>query len=309
MKKSAILVAIAGTVVGATASAQSFTFPSFNVTVPSTLSTTPLPAVPAGNWNYYRFSTNWSAVSGDPWSNEAQAGIWDLGLSQYLTSPFAAQFGAASNGNATTLRWGGALAASLSGGESLEFDAIQQFGGSVAQWDNVTITFQTNPDGFIPAGTAIPGAPSAISLGVVGVEGAQFSIDTFGSAFDTELGLYNQAGNLLFNNDDAQSTLQSEIDLSGAVYDGANDLILSGLSVGTYYIALGGFNTIYGATGFGVTAGNANGDYLLNLGGAQVSAGTLGAGQIQWYSFEIVPAPGAAGLLALGGLAAVRRRR
>ena len=309
MKKSAILAAIAGTVVGATASAQSFTFPSFNVTVPSTLSTTPLPAVPAGNWNYYRFSTNWSAVSGDPWSNEAQAGIWDLGLGQYLTSPFAAQFGAASSGAATTLRWGGSLGPALSGGEMLEFDAIQSFGGSVAQWDNVTITFQTNPDGFIPAGTAIPGAPSAISLGVVGVEGAQFTIDTFGSLFDTELGLYNQAGNLLFNNDDAQSTLQSEIDLTGAVYDGANDLILSGLSVGTYYIALGGFNTVYGATGFGASPGTANGGYVLNLGGAQVGAGTLGSGQIQWFSFTVVPAPGTAAVFALSGLAAVRRRR
>ena len=44
---------------------------------------------------------------------------------------------------------------------------------------------------------------NAIDLGVIADVNVPFNIDTFGSGFDTELGLYDISGTLLFENDDA----------------------------------------------------------------------------------------------------------
>lgn len=308
--KPGMLVALAGSaILSASAAGAVHTFTPFNALVTDALNTTSLTPAPAGTYNYYKYTADWSAVSGGPWSSEALSGVWSVGDAQYLTSPNSPQFGAASSGAATQLRWGGTLAIPLAGGEALEFDAVQDFAGSSAQWDNITITIQTDPDGPLPAGVAIAG-PSSTSLGTQGGVGAGFTIDTLASDFDTELGLYNQAGDLLATNDDEGSgPLQSLIDLTQGVYDGASHSILAGLSEGTYYIALGGYNSAFGATGFGATGGTATGNYDLALGGSSLASGTLGSGEIVWYSFDIVPAPGVTGLMALGGLVGLRRRR
>ena len=107
-------------------------------------------------------------------------------------------------------------------------------------------------------------------------DGLGGTIDTFGTTFDTELGLYNVNGSVVASNDDAGG-LQSEIGLDG-------------LDAGTYYLALGGFNTVFGGSFDAVSTSTTNtGPFVING--------------------IVVPEPTSLALVGLGGLAALRRRR
>ncbi|MEM1424245.1 MAG: DVUA0089 family protein, partial [Planctomycetota bacterium] len=134
-----------------------------------------------------------------------------------------------------------------------------------------------------------------IALGSIAADTDTFSIDTIGSDFDTELGLFSSDGLLLANNDDIEP--------------GNTQSILEDLQLpaGDYLFAVGGFNTVFGS-GFQVEPGAANGNFAGQANGVQFG-GLLDGGAIQWVSFNVTPAPGAGALLAIGGLAAVRRRR
>jgi hypothetical protein len=168
-------------------------------------------------------------------------------------------------------------------GGDLFFNFRQAFtGANVVNWDSISITL--NP----------AAAPSAVDLGVLGAEGS-YDIDTFGSNFDTELGLYDSTGNLIANNDDAGGGLQSQV--------------IESLTEGTYFVVVGGFNTVFGNQGWAVGAGTRSGDYLLNINGVEVASSFLPSGQVSWYTFTVVPTPSTAALLGLGGLMAARRRR
>ena len=99
---------------------------------------------------------------------------------------------------------------------------------------------------------------------------------------DTELGLYDSAGNLIATNDDEDfgaGILTSLIDSN----------TVGALADGTYYVAAGNFNTTFGA-GFAATS-------------TSTASGT------SKVTFSFVPAPSSVALLGLGGLAAIRRRR
>ncbi|MEM6313760.1 MAG: hypothetical protein AAF743_06710, partial [Planctomycetota bacterium] len=63
-------------------------------------------------------------------------------------------------------------------------------------------------------------APTAIDVGVIANPGESISLDTFGSDFDTLIGLFDADGNLIDQNDDAGSGFQSEIDLPGGLAAG-----------------------------------------------------------------------------------------
>ena len=89
---------------------------------------------------------------------------------------------------------------------------------------------------------------------------------------DTELGLYDSAGNLIANDDDDGVGLLSVLtfgtgsglelgDSFNLGGDGIADGEDGGLADGLYYLAIGDFNTIFGATGFDVTAGIGTGDF------------------------------------------------
>nr|WP_321224583.1 T9SS type A sorting domain-containing protein [uncultured Psychroserpens sp.] len=66
------------------------------------------------------------------------------------------------------------------------------------------------------------------------------SADTESSDFDTEIGIYDESGNLIGSNDDGGT--------------GALSLFTANaLTAGTYYVAAGGFNTTFAATLFNVT--------------------------------------------------------
>lgn len=143
----------------------------------------------------------------------------------------------------------------------------------------------------ISAITAV--APNAIDLGVVGNAGDALSFNTIGSDYDTEIAIYDDMGNLLAANDDAVGT-QSEI---------AGDSVAEGV----YYIAVGGFNSIFDID-FGATGGDEAGNLLLAAGSASFS-GTTSAGEISWFTVTVIPTPASMALLGLGAVAGVRRRR
>ncbi len=141
---------------------------------------------------------------------------------------------------------------------------------------------------------AAPPPPPAIDLGVVGTDADPFNANTFGSDFDTEIGLYDGIGNLLGANDDSGGNLQSQLEADS-------------LPAGQYFLAVSGFNTSFDL-GFAVDAGASSGSLSVSVNGVTDSR-LHETGTVTWYTFEIVPAPGAVALLGIGGLAAVRRRR
>lgn len=89
-------------------------------------------------------------------------------------------------------------------------------------------------------------ADASGSIGVIGFENEVITISTCGSDFDTELGVFDSAGNLVAENDDfcgPGAGLQSQLDLN--------------LSAGTYYVAVSGYNIVF-SDGFGMSI-NADG--------------------------------------------------
>lgn len=183
-----------------------------------------------------------------------------------------------------------------------------------ANWSNYSFTFS----GPVPPG---PGDTQALAIdlgtlgnGITTASGSlntattnlkwyKFTLDagstfldgwTGPAGFDTEIGLYDAAGNLVGTDDDGNFGLLSALrygagsplttggDIEAAA--GANGAVPA---AGVYYMAVAGYNATFGTTGFAVTAGAATGSFTLNL----------------------IPTPGSLALLGLGGLAAARRRR
>ncbi len=140
-------------------------------------------------------------------------------------------------------------------------------------------------------------APPSIDLGILGAVSEALTIDSFGSAFDTELAVFNATGNLILSNDDAGDVFQSELDL------------IAGLDEGDFYVALGGWGSDSAFSDeFGASGGGEAGDFVLNYPNG-VETGSHLAGEITWFSFAITPEPGTLSLLAFSGLALLRRRR
>lgn len=120
------------------------------------------------------------------------------------------------------------------------------------------------------------------------------------STADTELGLYDSAGNFVATDDDDGVSLFSVLTFGagsgmmlGDAFNLGGDGIANGedgnLAGGVYWLAIGEFNTIYNASGWSVTGGNEAVNYVLSI-------------------YTNVPAPASLALLGLGGLVARRRR-
>lgn len=194
------------------------------------------------------------------------------------------------------------------------FLSVETFAGFDPAPGPFTSTFSLNLDvqAILPY---MPGAPAgnqpqAMDLGVIGAPGDTFTFDTNGSDGDTELGLYDQAGNLIVNDDDGGDGLQSLIETEGIA--AGTGQAFGGLDAGTYFLAISEFNTTFGTSNFDVTGGLEDGDnlgWVLNVDGVEAMSGTLSfPDQVKWLSFTIVPTPSSIALLGLGALA-VRRRR
>lgn len=118
---------------------------------------------------------------------------------------------------------------------------------------------------------------------------------TGAASYDSELAIYDAAGNKIAENDDGGAGLYSMLSF------GAADPLATGgdfntagasgatLAAGTYTIVVGGYNTSFGDTIGNISAGAAAGAYSLDV--------------------TYVPAPGAVALMGLAGLVAGRRRR
>lgn len=239
-----------------------------------------------GGYTSVQVTVDWSAGSGGPWSSEAIWALTDNDIDN--ATVFYADPGSASNsandGSAVTLSWNTLTTKKINGANPLWFLSLQVFEAN-ANWNNVTVTFG-NDTAVAPSG--------AINLGVVATDTDVFDIGLEGSDFDTEIGLYNGWGGILGADDDSGTGLTS---------------LLTGLQLeaGTYYFAAGGYDSEF-ATGFDALPGSDFGDIGGLINGIAFS-GSIGAGEVQWYSFEVVPAPSSLALLGLGGLIAGRRRR
>lgn len=136
------------------------------------------------------------------------------------------------------------------------------------------------------------------------LDGSETYLDittAFGSGLtDTEIGVFDSAGNVLGSNDDHNLIfgLQSLLSYgtgSGMAYDGGNSAGGDGamLGAGTYYVAFGGFDTTFSS----------------NFGASSTYFDFDDAPMTLSIFTNNVPTPGAVSLLAIGGLAASRRRR
>jgi hypothetical protein len=287
MKISAV-AALAVAALAGTSLAQVYNLGNLNATdTNQNIALAPLPA--GGPWSSFTLTTNWVAGVGGPWSSEAAFGLFN-GLATVVPVSGASS-GAANSGAATTLTWSG-LFAPVAAGTTLDFRFRQTFSGSTATWNNTVLTF----------GTLTPTLPSNIlDLGSINPAGP-LTIESIGAANDTVIGLWSSNGSLLGTDDDTGP--------------GNLSLLTQTLGLGTYYVGMVDWNgsSTAGATfGFTMLGGN---NAITN--GLSVGDGTttltspgesIAVGGVQWYSFSVIPTPGAAALLGLGGLAAARRRR
>lgn len=131
----------------------------------------------------------------------------------------------------------------------------QSFGGSDAIWSNLTLTvesIQVSPPTTVatsaPMG-CMDSIPNTFAINAGDITWIELDwdasadtlfLDTEGSNFDTEIGIYDANGTLIANNDDGGSGRLSLLEL---------DM----LPAGTYYVAAAGFNTTFGTSIFDVT--------------------------------------------------------
>ncbi len=136
---------------------------------------------------------------------------------------------------------------------------VQQISNSFTPGDvNVNVSTAEVPiiqQSFVLAGTSFstsfdyesqPGSVDFFEIEYDGV--SPITIDTNGSVFDTELGLYDAQGLIIATDDDGGFGLQSQL------------TCLSDLPAGTYYLALGGFNTDF-QDNFAVTTNSTLGGF------------------------------------------------
>ncbi len=219
--------------------------------------------VPAGPYGSFIFTADWTAGGGDPYSSEAEITVTTAGGSSNVDPPTA---GSTSNGNPTNLEFTGIL---LPGYDptidgSICVDLDQSFPGSDANWSNLTLTLGPSltpatvatitsavcDDSDVFTATTAPNEVVWLEIVYDGMSNTLVA-NTFGSSYDTEIGLYNSAGILLIDDDDSGGVFQSEVSLIG-------------LPAGTYYVAVGGFNTEYFEP-FNVVGGGESGDVTITV--------------------------------------------
>lgn len=171
--------------------------------------------------------------------------------------------------------------------------------------DDITVeTFETIDDGagadatWSQFSTTMSGGITTVDLGVLG---SDVTFDSFLSTVDTEIAVYSADGILIDTNDDT----------AGGTNGLQSQVILTGLAAGKYYVVGGGFNAFFdnefAIAGF--TGDSEFGDFNLSIDGVFADAGTFGANEFAIYEFEVVPEPATMTVLALGAIAAFRRKR
>jgi hypothetical protein len=213
---------------------------------------------------------------------------------------------------------------SLAAGGTVNFEWFESFSdgaGADAVWDTVTYDFggAVIQNGNFTLGAAAADGVTRSTAGSNVSGGLDFYTITIpygvtnlshylniktsqpvGAAFyDSELAIYDAAGNRIADDDDGAmgAGLYSMLSFGDAdpLADAADPSNTgpgesgASLAAGTYTIVVGGYDTAFGATIGSITAGAAAGAYSLDV--------------------TYVPAPGAVALMGLAGLVAGRRRR
>ena len=133
------------------------------------------------------------------------------------------------------------------------------------------------------------------------LRGDWLAIHTYGSGFDTEIGLYNSRGKLIATNDDFQSgNLLSRISFG---LDGDNG---RNLLAGAYTLLLGGFNTHFRNNLVASSSLDHGGDFSVYV---QTSAGISIAHQDPPPTPRAISEPSAISLMGLGLVLLLRLRR
>ncbi len=241
--------------------------------------------------------------------------------------------GSSTNGYTGTLSTGPTLTELAvpfdpSGTVSMEFfESFNDGAGTDQVWDTVTVAFEEvgivdgNFDlGALPDDKMLHKAPGSngnsyysnlsgfldyftfsLEDGVLpnGFLNVQTRDASTGDTIDSEIAIYDSAGNLIATDDDGQvgtfGGLYSMLSFgkfdpfanadTPAGADGAT------LAAGDYTVVVGGFNTVFGATIDNITAGTSEGDYDI------------------YFGYASVPEPGSLALFGVFGLVILRRRK
>jgi len=233
--------------------------------------------VPAGTYNSVTITADWTAGGGNPWSSEAELTVTTAGVTVNIDPPTA---GSAGDGNPTTLTFTAFLGSydPLIDG-TLDLFLDQSFGGSDADWSNITVTINEVPVvDPVPqvVYTVCPNNTSTVSLLAGEVAWLEVTHDGTGGDItfdtdltvdftDTELGLYNSGGQLIGIDDDGGAGLLS---LFTSV----------ALPAGTYYVAVGGFNVTFAEPFDATSTSTVEGDIIVQTTGTTCipTAGTWG---------------------------------
>ncbi|MEL7473611.1 MAG: hypothetical protein AAGK04_09865 [Planctomycetota bacterium] len=260
----------------------------------------------------WRVRASWSVASGGPFSAESRVSMGGL-----------ADVAPVNGETTTSARPGLAFAGVFPTSGVLGLSSYDvRFRSGVfgeANFDRAAVEWFTRED--LPRTLRDPGtlsgsAPAQFTdLGAVGEAGGAMVLDTIGSGFDTAMAVYAADGSLVDLNDDAvgMGGLESRLDLSGDVeIDSSAGLSIGGLGEGTYFVAVSEFDAVF-AEDFDVAprleAGDAF-DVRLNVNGVSgTQAIALGASEVAYFRFEVVPAPASLAALGVACLGGTRRRR
>lgn len=173
-----------------------------------------------------------------------------------------------------------------------------------ADYNTADLSFDTSLTGStinwyrftIAEGTAAAGKYLDIDLFATGASGA--------GAPDTEIGIYDSLGNMVANDDDDGHSLRSALTFGNTTprtmppdpFGFTNGLAANGrdgnLTAGTYWLAVGLFNTTFGTSNWTVTS----------------TATGAGVATVNFRT-DAVPEPATMAVLGLGVAALVRRRK
>ena len=152
------------------------------------------------------------------------------------------------------------------GGGAPPFDPIVP--GSVSPG---SITWYTFTIGTVATGPPI----DAVALGVVGNSNSPLQLSTAGSSIDTEIALFSSTGNLILENDD----------LPDGTRQGA--ITAPNLTPGTYFVAVGQYNTVFGDDFAAQSNSTTPGNFILTAGSEQPISGQAPPNGVQWFTFSI----------------------
>lgn len=240
---------------------------------------------------------------------DTEIAIWPLGGSLILSNDDAVP-GSVLQSQISVLFPPGVYYASVSGydtvfGNNFQADTdVFSDGGNViatlnvesgSQVIDIDTTIQAGDFGATPGEVKyyrfqIPGLIEHQDLGTVSYDGF-VEIDTCGSDFDTEIGVWNlDTGELIDFNDDASDNG------GGSACDGSLQSYLSmRLPTGRYALSVSGYGTEFAENFAAITTNTSNsGSMTGSVNGVAIADTVSAGGEVEWYTFDVVALPAGA---------------